>query len=190
MATRMTVDTTAIRARHPHHFGRPSRSRQFVLAMGIAAVLLLLTSCGESTPPQTPLETSPSSAAFPVTIDAANATVTIDQRPERIVSLSPSATEMLFAIGAGDQVAAVDDEPVELPDLDRAAARRRREEIIEREGQHGRRSSRVAAAVAAGVLLVAGLFAVTRARWTDDDPAAPVGPADNALVGIDPVSGS
>jgi phosphonate transport system permease protein len=42
MATRMTVDTTAIRARHPHHFGRPSRSRQFVLAMGIAAVLLLL----------------------------------------------------------------------------------------------------------------------------------------------------
>jgi phosphonate transport system permease protein len=42
MATRMTVDTAAIRARHPHHFGRPSRSRQFVLAMGIAAVLLLL----------------------------------------------------------------------------------------------------------------------------------------------------
>ena len=28
--------------------------------------------------------------------------------PERIVSLSPSATEMLFAIGAGDQVVAVD----------------------------------------------------------------------------------
>ena len=42
MATRMTVDAAAIRARHPHHFGRPSRSRQFVLAMGIAAVLLLL----------------------------------------------------------------------------------------------------------------------------------------------------
>jgi phosphonate transport system permease protein len=42
MATRMTVDPAAIRARHPHHFGRPSRSRQFVLAMGVAAVLLLL----------------------------------------------------------------------------------------------------------------------------------------------------
>jgi phosphonate transport system permease protein len=42
MATRLTVDTAAIRARHPHHFGRPSGSRQFVLAMGIAAVLLLL----------------------------------------------------------------------------------------------------------------------------------------------------
>ncbi|HJW63788.1 MAG TPA: ABC transporter substrate-binding protein, partial [Actinomycetes bacterium] len=31
-----------------------------------------------------------------------------DQRPERIVSLSPTATEMLFAIGAGGQVVAVD----------------------------------------------------------------------------------
>jgi iron complex transport system substrate-binding protein len=30
--------------------------------------------------------------------------------PERIVSLSPSATEMLFAIGAGKQVVAVDDQ--------------------------------------------------------------------------------
>ena len=91
------------------------------LVGGIAAVLLLLTSCGESTPPQTPPETSPSSAAFPVTIDAANGTVTIDQRPERIVSLSPTATEMLFAIGAGDQVAAVDDQsnfPADAPVTD------------------------------------------------------------------------
>ena len=29
-------------------------------------------------------------------------------RPQRIVSLSPTATEILFAIGAGDQVVAVD----------------------------------------------------------------------------------
>jgi iron complex transport system substrate-binding protein len=32
------------------------------------------------------------------------------QRPERIVSLSPSATETLFAVGAGDQVVATDDQ--------------------------------------------------------------------------------
>lgn len=32
------------------------------------------------------------------------------QRPERIVSLSPTATETLFAVGAGDQVVAVDDQ--------------------------------------------------------------------------------
>jgi iron complex transport system substrate-binding protein len=39
-------------------------------------------------------------------------------RPKRIVSLSPTATEMLFAIGAGDQVVAVDSNsnyPAEAP---------------------------------------------------------------------------
>lgn len=45
---------------------------------------------------------------FPVTVDTAAGEVTIDKRPERIVSLSPSATEILFAIGAGDQVVAAD----------------------------------------------------------------------------------
>lgn len=41
---------------------------------------------------------------FPVDV----AGVTVPDRPERIVSISPSATEMLFAMGAGDQVVAVD----------------------------------------------------------------------------------
>jgi iron complex transport system substrate-binding protein len=48
--------------------------------------------------------------AFPVTINAANGRVTLDHRPTRIVVLSPSATETLFAIGAGRQVRAVDDQ--------------------------------------------------------------------------------
>jgi len=45
---------------------------------------------------------------FPVTVRAANGTVTVTRRPTRIVSLSPTATEMLFAVGAGAQVVAVD----------------------------------------------------------------------------------
>lgn len=48
--------------------------------------------------------------AFPVTLKAANGYVTITKRPARIVSLSPTATESLFAIGAGAQVVAVDDQ--------------------------------------------------------------------------------
>ncbi len=46
--------------------------------------------------------------AFPVTVHAANGVVTIAARPTAIVSLSPTATEMLYAIGAGSQVKAVD----------------------------------------------------------------------------------
>lgn len=47
---------------------------------------------------------------FPVTIEADNGPVTIDERPERIVSFSPTSTEILFAIGAGAQVVAADDQ--------------------------------------------------------------------------------
>ena len=45
---------------------------------------------------------------FPVTVTAAGATVRIPARPKAIISLSPTATEMLYAIGAGSQVKAVD----------------------------------------------------------------------------------
>ena len=49
---------------------------------------------------------SAGAAAYPVTVGG----VTLDERPERIVSLAPTATEMLFAIDAGPQVVAVDDQ--------------------------------------------------------------------------------
>jgi len=49
-------------------------------------------------------------SAFPVTVVASNGKVTVTKRPARIVSLSPTATESLFAIGAGPQVVAVDDQ--------------------------------------------------------------------------------
>ena len=45
---------------------------------------------------------------FPVSLSAANGTVKVASRPHAIVSLSPTATEMLYAIGAGSQVKAVD----------------------------------------------------------------------------------
>jgi iron complex transport system substrate-binding protein len=51
---------------------------------------------------------SAAAAAFPVTLTAANGTVTIKGEPTRIVSLDPTSTEDLYAVGAGKQVVAVD----------------------------------------------------------------------------------
>jgi len=73
----------------------------------ITALSILLAACGAgSSPPSTS-----GSAHFPVTITGTNgASVTINHQPHRIVSLSPTATEMLFAINGGTQVVAVDDQ--------------------------------------------------------------------------------
>lgn len=49
-----------------------------------------------------------SDEGFPVTIEAPNGPVTIEERPDRIVSISPTSTEVLYAVGAGSQVVAVD----------------------------------------------------------------------------------
>jgi iron complex transport system substrate-binding protein len=53
---------------------------------------------------------SRTTASFPITIQTANGPVTISKQPTRIVSLSPTITEDLFAVGAGKQVIAVDDQ--------------------------------------------------------------------------------
>src|SRR5687767_8320837 len=88
----------------------------------LATLTIALGACasdGTPTPIGNDDGASPASratAGFPVTIAAANGDVTIDERPTRIVSLSPTATEMLFAIGAGDQVEAVDDQSSYPPD--------------------------------------------------------------------------
>jgi iron complex transport system substrate-binding protein len=84
----------------------------------LLAVSLVVASCvtvdtsGDATTSTTapPGSTSSTESEFPVTVAADNGSVTIEQMPEAIVSLSSTATEMLFAIGAGDQVVAVDDQ--------------------------------------------------------------------------------
>lgn len=48
--------------------------------------------------------------SFPVTVTTAGGALTFTKAPTRIVSISPTATESLFAIGAGRQVVAVDDQ--------------------------------------------------------------------------------
>jgi len=72
--------------------------RSLVLVAALAAVLAPVAAA------------TPRAASFPVTIHAANGDVVIKTRPTRIVSLSPTGTEDLFAVGAGSQVIAVDND--------------------------------------------------------------------------------
>ncbi|HUG08278.1 MAG TPA: ABC transporter substrate-binding protein [Acidimicrobiia bacterium] len=104
----------------------------------LLAALLILAACGTATtgdtttttePPGTttietvtttisPTTTTDVESAFPVTIEDDHGPVTVEAMPQSIVSLSTVATETLFAIGAGDQVVAVDDQsnyPEEAP---------------------------------------------------------------------------
>jgi iron complex transport system substrate-binding protein len=79
--------------------------QKFSLAVAALAVIVTATGCAKSTTASPPVPTGSAADTYPVTVGA----VTLAQRPTKIVSLSPTATEMLFAIGAGAQVAAVDD---------------------------------------------------------------------------------
>ncbi len=80
-----------------------------------AVLLLTLASCGGavSVSPSPSMTASP----FPATLtDFQNRSVTIPARPQRVVSIGPSITAFLFALGAGPRVVGVDDfsdEPAE-----------------------------------------------------------------------------
>jgi iron complex transport system substrate-binding protein len=94
------------------------------LALGLVAVGLVAAGCGGSTNSggstgsgTASAATSNEAATYPVTAGK----LTLAQRPAKIVSLSPTATEMLFAVGAGSQVTAVDNNsnyPAEAPKTD------------------------------------------------------------------------
>ena len=78
-------------------------ARRIALAATLSVLAAVLVPAATGTGGQ-------AAAPFPVTITAWNGKVTLSKRPARIVSLSPTATETLFAIGAGKQVVAVDDQ--------------------------------------------------------------------------------
>src|SRR4051812_3259069 len=86
-------------------------------------LLLALAGCGSDTADAGGSDATAESS-FPVTVTADNGEVTVEERPETIVSMSATATEMLFAIGAGPQVEAVDSTsnyPEDVPTTDLSA---------------------------------------------------------------------
>ena len=75
------------------------------------AAALLLAACGDDANKAASDTTPAPASASATTSQVAEApTSSTLPAPSKIVSLSPTGTEMLFAIGAGDQVLAVDDQ--------------------------------------------------------------------------------
>lgn len=83
--------------------------KRFTSIAALAAVLLTATACGDdSSSSETAAPTTDVATTDVATTDVAT-TEPVGDVPQAIISLSPTATEMLFAIGAGDQVIAVDE---------------------------------------------------------------------------------
>ncbi|WP_199233387.1 ABC transporter substrate-binding protein [Rhodococcus sp. SMB37] len=78
----------------------PTTSRRFLTA-GVAALALVIAGCSSG---------DDASSDGTTTVPSDRTAITESETPQAIVSLSPTTTEMLYAVGAGDQVIAVDDQ--------------------------------------------------------------------------------
>jgi len=98
-----------------------SLSHRLAALVAAAALALSAAACGSSGSTSAsggPGGTAAATGTFPASITTAIGVVHVRSRPTVIVSLSPTATEMLYAIGAGSQVKAVDslsDYPLHAP---------------------------------------------------------------------------
>jgi iron complex transport system substrate-binding protein len=94
--------------------------RAGVRSLGLILLIAIVSACGgvasrpTSAPSGSPLAASPATTSIapapsPITVrDDVGRVVTLKAPPKRIVSASPSTTELAFAVGLGDEVVAVD----------------------------------------------------------------------------------
>ena len=106
------MNTRVLTSRRTHRLS--ARYLTTAATAAIAALAAVLAGCGSSSSSPAGAGhthgTSTASSGFPVRVTAANGTVKVGRKPTAIVSLSPTATEMLYAIGAGSQIKAVDND--------------------------------------------------------------------------------
>lgn len=95
---------------------RPLRAPRPVAPLALLALLLLSALAVPPTAAHQPAACAPTAtlatpvATFPLTVtDDADREVVVRSLPERIASIAPSTTEILFALGLGDRVVGVDD---------------------------------------------------------------------------------
>lgn len=95
--------------------------RKLALIMAILVIGITIVGCGAKTTdtPEKPEENV--GVGFSIEDDFGRV-VTLDKKPERIISLAPSNTEILFAIGLGENVVgvtALDDYPAEVLEIEK-----------------------------------------------------------------------
>ena len=97
---------------------RPITRRTLAIVVGVASLASATLALTSPATAASKKKVTKSTKSFPVTVKDSRGPVKISKKPVRIVSLSASATESLFAVGAGKQVVAVDDQsnyPAEAP---------------------------------------------------------------------------
>jgi iron complex transport system substrate-binding protein len=99
-ARRLILEATV-----PRSTARSTRAARVALPLSL---LLALTACGGWSSEDAAGATAAADGQWPVTVTGDDGELTLDQQPGIIVSMSATATEMLFAMGAGNQVEAVD----------------------------------------------------------------------------------
>ena len=86
--------------------------KRLFTALALAMLLALGVACGngDDAASPSPTESAAEEPGFPVTItDDLGASVTLETQPQAIVALTPSFVEVLFAMGEGDSLVAVDE---------------------------------------------------------------------------------
>ena len=86
------------------------KKRIFFLIILVLSFTLLTTGCGSTTPESNKQSgvTTTTQTTYPLTLkDESGASVTLAAQPKRIISMVPSATETLFALGLEGKVVAI-----------------------------------------------------------------------------------
>lgn len=82
------------------------QARYIIITALLVAAVVAVCGCSTVTPTATPATPTPApSSQYPMTItDSFGQTATLQKAPQRIVSLSPVNTEILFDLGLGDKI--------------------------------------------------------------------------------------
>ena len=82
-----------------------------VLLAALCMMTLCVAGCGNSSSSSTGVETKTGATAYPLTVtDCYGTEVTIESEPQKIVSVAPSATEIVYGVKAAEKLIARTDE--------------------------------------------------------------------------------